>query len=39
MIETLMLIFTNPDSNYPICSLENNILEVYYKTGLKGWMD
>ena len=39
MIEAPMLIFTNSGSNYSIRGLEDNIPEVCYRTGLKGWMD
>ena len=39
MIEAPMLIFMNSGSNYPIRGLEDNIPEVCYRTGLKGWMD
>ena len=35
MIEMSMLIFTNLDSNYPICALEDNILGICYKTNPK----
>ena len=38
MIKMPMLIFTNPSSNYPVCDFEN-IMEVCYKIGQKGWMD
>ena len=39
MIEAPMLIFTNPNSNYPIRGLDDNIPGVCYRTGPKGWMD
>ena len=39
MIEASMLIFTNSDNNYPIQSLEDNILKLCYRTGPKRWMD
>ena len=39
MIEAPMLIFTNPNNSYPIQGLEDNILEVSYWTGPRGWMD
>ena len=39
MIKIAMIIFTNVNSNYPICSLEDNIPSVSYRIGPKGWMD
>ena len=39
MIEAPMLIFTNPNSSYPIQELDDNIPGVSYRTGPKGWMD
>ena len=39
MVEAPMLIFTNPNSNYPIRGLEDNTLGVSYWTRSKGWMD
>ena len=39
MIKAPMLIFTNPNSNYPIRGLNDNIPGVCYCTGPKGWMD
>ena len=39
MIEAPMLIFTNPNSSYPIRGLNDNIPGVCYRTGPKGWMD
>ena len=39
MIEAPMLIFTNPNSSYPIRGLDDNIPRVSYRTGPKGWMD
>jgi len=39
MIKAPMLIFTNADSNYPIRGLIDDIPEMTYRTGLKGWMD
>ena len=39
MIEAPMLIFTNPNSRYPIRGLDDNIPGVSYRTGPKGWMD
>ena len=39
MIEAPMLIFTNPNGNYPLRGLEDNIPGVCYHTGPKGWMD
>ena len=39
MIEASMLIFTNPNSSYPIRGLDDNIPRVSYRIGPKGWMD
>ena len=39
MIEAPMLIFTNPNSSYPIRGLDDNIPGVCYRTSPKGWMD
>ena len=39
MITTLMMIFTNTNSSYPVCGLEDNISDVCYRIGPKGWMD
>ena len=36
MIEAPMLIFTNPNSSYPIRGLDDNIPGVSYRTGPKG---
>ena len=34
-----MIIFTNGNSNYPICGLEDSVPGVSYRTGSKGWLD
>ena len=39
MVEALMLIFINPNNNYPIFGLEDNIPRVYYQIGPKDWID
>ena len=39
MIEAPMLIFINPNSNYPIWGLDDNIPGACYCTRPKGWMD
>ena len=38
-LEAPMIIFTNGNSNYPICGLKDSILGISYRTGPKGWMD
>ena len=39
MIETQMMIFKNKVRNYLIRGVPDNIPEVVYRTGPKGWMD
>jgi hypothetical protein len=39
MIEVSMLIFTTSSGKYPIRGLDDNIPELCYRTGPKGWMD
>ena len=38
IFKAFVLNFSNSGSNYPIQSLEGNILEVCYRTESKGWM-
>ena len=39
IIEALMLIFTNKNSTYSICRLNDSILKVCYRSSPKGWMN
>ena len=38
-IETLIIIFTNGNSNYAVRQLEDFVPKVSYYTGVKGWMN
>ena len=38
-IKAPMVIFTNSNRNYPICSVANNIPQVTYRSEPKDWMD
>ena len=38
-IEAPMIIFTNGNSNYPICGLKDSVPGVSYRTDPNGWMD